>query len=237
MDWLSGERPLILGHRGASGTMPENTLPAFDQALQAGAVGSEFDVRLSADGVPMVIHDDRVERTTDGTGCVAELMAAELQAFDAGGGAFIPSLDDVFHTFGPRMLYNIEIKDDNWRDRGTEAAVADLIESYRLESQVLVSSFYPLTLIRARRHMTRSIRLGFLHGKRRNRPLALLLPVTAVHPHFSLVDERYMDWARRRDYLVNVWTVDNPAEAQRLAALGVHSIISNVPGLIREGLQ
>ena len=151
MDWLAFDRCLIIGHRGASADAPENTLAAFRRAAENGADGIELDVRLSGDGDVVVIHDATVDRTTNGQGSVASMTVAELQALDAGSGEYIPTLDEVFALFGDSFLYNVELKGSGARDRGLEAAVAELITTHNLERQVVVSSFNQFSLRRARR--------------------------------------------------------------------------------------
>ncbi len=238
MDWTSrSDKPLVIGHRGASHDAPENTLAAFGLALEQGAVGVELDVQLSADGWPVVIHDFKVDRTTDGTGVVSQMKLAELQALSAGEGQTISTLDEVFEAFGPRLLYNIEIKEFRWRDSGLEAAVADQVQAHNLESKVLMSSFSPFAVRRCRRYFPRTIPVALIREDTWQQYLYLLADGEADHPHYSMVDEKYMAWASRRGYQVNVWTVDAPEEAHRLARLGVHSLITNQPALIRESLE
>lgn len=236
MDWRTAQTPLIIGHRGASSEAPENTLAAFGLAAEQGADGVELDVRLSADGDIVVIHDATVERTTSGRGRVSDLRTAELQALDAGMEQGIPTLDDVFLAFGPSLLYNVELKDFGLGDGGLAVAVADRVEAYHLENQVVISSFNPLAVRRARKSLSRTTMVAVIWeaGPRWLRHLGVR--AEADHPHFSLVDRDYMAWARANDYRVHVWTVDEPAEAQRLAELGVHGIITNKPALIRETL-
>jgi glycerophosphoryl diester phosphodiesterase len=236
MDWRSAQTPLIIGHRGASAEAPENTLAAFGLAAEQGADGVELDVRLSADGDVVVIHDASVERTTSGRGQVRALSTAELQALDAGMEQGIPTLDDVFLASGPSLLYNVELKDSGLANGGLAIAVADRIEAYHLENHVVVSSFHPLAVRRARSNLSRTTMVAVIWdmGPRWLRHLGA--PAEADHPHFSLVDEDYMAWAREKGYRVHVWTVDEPTEAQRLVSLGVHGIITNKPRLIREAL-
>lgn len=233
MDWFTAEKPLIIGHRGASADAPENTLTAFALALEQGADGVELDVQLSADGWPVVCHDFRVDRMTNGTGLVSQLTVAQLRELDAGEGEGIPTLDEVFELLGPGALYNVELKNWDWRDKGLETAVADRIQSHNLERQVLVSSFNPFALRRARRHLTRSTPLAMIRERGWLQYSYLLASGEADHPHSSFVNESYMAWARRHGYRVHVWTVDDPAEAQRLVQLGVHGLITNKPKLMR----
>ncbi|GAB4151647.1 MAG: glycerophosphodiester phosphodiesterase family protein [Candidatus Promineifilaceae bacterium] len=230
-DWFTLPSPLIIAHRGASADAPENTLAAFALAQEQGADGIELDVMLSADGLPVVIHDDTLDRTTTAQGPVAARTAAELADLH------VPTLDDVFLAFGPSLLYNVELKLYSWRDRGLEAAVADRIAAYHLESRVLVSSFHPACLRRARQHMTRTIPLALLHHTRWLRVAHHLLAMEAVHPDYKLVDAAYMAWAKARGYQVNVWTVDDPTAARRMLDLGVHAIITNRPRFLRQQLK
>jgi glycerophosphoryl diester phosphodiesterase len=231
--WFSSPAPLVIAHRGASSDAPENTITAFALAAEQEADGIELDVRLSADGVPIVIHDETVDRTTNGRGPVSKLTIAQLQSLDAGDGRPIPTLEEVFEIFGPALLYNVELKCGHWPDSNLAAAVAERIEGHQLEERVLVSSFNALAVRQARRTLSprtpvAHLRMsGFASWKHQ------FIKAEADNPLHSLVDEHYMDWAGRRNLRVNVWTVDDPAEAQRLALLGVTSIITNKPAFIR----
>ena len=236
MDWSSAQRPLIIGHRGASAEAPENTLAAFALAQAQGADGIELDVQLSADGWPVVIHDSKLERTTNVQGRVQRLPVAELQALDAGEGQPIPTLDEVFETLGPNFLYNVELKTAAFRDDGLAAAVADRIQAHHLEQQTIVSSFNPWAVRWARRHLTQSTWVAHISYKSGLKYKYLLAPSQAIHPHHRLVDAKYMLWAQKKGWRVHVWTVDDPAMAQQLVTLGVHAIITNKPKLIRESL-
>jgi glycerophosphoryl diester phosphodiesterase len=146
-------------------------------------------------------------------------------------------LDEVFETFVPCLLYNIEIKYFGWQDKGVEAAVADRITAYHLEEHVLVSSFNPLAVRRARRQLPSAVPVALIRGAGLLKYGYWLGDGEADHPHFGLVDEAYMAWAKKRGYRTNVWTVDDPAEAQRLARLGVHGLITNKPDVIRASLN
>jgi glycerophosphoryl diester phosphodiesterase len=236
MEWLATQTPLIIGHRGASADAPENTLAAFGLAAEQGADGIELDVQLSADGWPVVMHDTRLERTTNGAGPLSRLTVAELQELDAGQGQPVPTLDDLFEMLGRQLLYNIEIKVFNWWGQETEAAVADRIQAHHLENYTVVSSFNPFSVRRARRYLTKSTLVALIRSPGWRQYTYWLGHGEADHPHYSLVDERYMGWARRKGYRVHVWTVDDPVEARRLADLGVHAIITNKPKFIRQSL-
>lgn len=228
--WFTASSPLIIGHRGASAAAPENTLAAFRLAQAQGAHGIEFDVQLSADGVPVIIHDESVERTTNGRGRVADLTLAQLQTLDAGQGELIPTLAQLFAQFGSSLLYNLEIKNNDQHDRGAEQAVAACIRQYGVQKQMLISSFNPKALERIYAFLGHEVPLGFLHVGLVDRHLpAWSFPCHADHPHYEAVDEAYMSWAHSQKLLVNVWTLDDPAIARQLVQSGVHSIITNRP--------
>ena len=237
VDWVSGQRPYILGHRGASVDAPENTVAAFVLALDQGADGIELDVQLSQDGVLVIYHDMRLHPETGCDERIADMTLAELKALDMGEGQEIPTLDEVFEALGPAALYNVEIKDWRLWDGGTETAVADRIQSHNLERQCHISSFNPFSVRRAHRHLTRSTSSGILRQPGILRFSYLFTHSEADHPQHSMIDETYMAWARKRGYQVHTWTVDDPAEAQRLAKLGVDGIITNKPALIREAVR
>ena len=235
MSWLTADRPLIIGHRGASADAPENTLAAFALALEQGADGVELDVQLCADGVPVVMHDDTVDRTCDGAGRVSDLTLAELQLLSIAGDHPIPTLDDVFALLGRRALYNVELKALGLSDGGLAAAVARVIAAHNVADRVLISSFSPFTVHAAQRAMPAGVPVALLRERRATRLAHAFLRAAADHPYYGLVDEALMAWARRRGLRVNVWTLDDPAEARRLIRLGVQGIITNRPGEMKKG--
>ena len=180
IECLSGQRPFIIGHSGAIDDAPENTLAAFALAQAQGADGIEFDVQLSADGWPVVIHDSNLERTTNGQGKVQEHTVAQLQELDAGEGQSIPTLDEVFETLGPNFLYNVELKTAALSDNGLAEAVAERIQAHNLERQTVVSSFNPWAVRWARQHLTQSTwvaDLGYTAGLKFK---YLLAPIQAI---------------------------------------------------------
>ena len=137
-------RPLI-GHRGASGSFPENTMLAFKQALLEGADSVEFDVRVTADGVPVVIHDATLDRTTDGQGQVAELPLAAVREFDAGRGERIPTLAQVLEELAPTPVI-VEIKEVE-----AAPAVTAVIHAAGASDRVVVGAFGGRSLVAVRK--------------------------------------------------------------------------------------
>ena len=229
--------PKIIAHRGASGHAPENTLAAFRLAMSHHADGIEFDVMLTKDGQVAVIHDDTVDRTTNGSGLVKDLTLRELKALDAGEGETIPTLQDVLDEFGGRCLLNIELKNYSSPFDALPVVVAKMLKAHDLGESVIISTFNPFNLPRFRRHCP-GVKLGLLtvSGKA-NLWLWRLFRFDALHPHYEDVDQSLVSAVRARQQQVNVWTVDDPDEIRRLAALGVDSIITNHPQATRTALE
>jgi glycerophosphoryl diester phosphodiesterase len=225
-------------------------MAAFARAVELGADGIELDVHLSADGVPVVIHDFTVDATTDGSGPVSSLPLTQLKELDAGSsfdpafaGEPIPTLAEVLETFGHRMFLNVELKTVSLGDNGLERTVVAELERHGLDrdDRTLLSSFNPFSLRRAGR-LAPHVRLGLLYAPNLALPLrrawlAPLAPHQARHPEHTMVDARYVAWARRCGYQVNTWTVDDPGEMRRLVDLGVDGIITNVPDVLGRVLE
>lgn len=227
---------LNLAHRGASKAAPENTLAAFELAVRNGAHGVELDVQLSADNVPVVIHDATVDRTTDGHGHVRRLTLDALKRCDAGrwksprfAGQTIPTLDEALDCLAGHVV-NVELKTTSLLNDGLEERVVESIAHHHAEECVVLSSFNPLSLARVR-SLNARLCTGLLYSLRRPMGLSVALP-TALHPNHKTVDEHTMAWARAHRFPVRAWTVDNPDEMRRLLNLGVEAIITNVPDIL-----
>jgi glycerophosphoryl diester phosphodiesterase len=237
-------RTKVFAHRGAKMVAPENTLPAFEQAIAMGADGIEVDVQCSKDGVLVVMHNTTVNETTNGQGRVAVLTAAELGKLDAGShfnasfaNVGVPTLEEVLAVTEGKITLNIEIKSkDDLGGREVEPLV-EILQAGNLYDQVIVSSFNVITLLKLR-HTDPQVTLGLLYEHQqlpaflRELLLSPLLRPEAFHPQHDLVDDEYMVWAKAIPAAVNTWTVNDPDEARRLAALGVDTIITDVPDLI-----
>lgn len=223
---------LNIAHRGASGRFPENTLIAFGAAIAAGARMCELDVRLSADGALVVIHDETVDRTTDGRGAVGAMTLAELKRLDAGArfgpgfaGERIPTLDEVFALAGDRCALNLEIK-----SAGAEAALCAAIRAHDALESALVSSFDWAALAIVR-HLEPRARLAPLASQWPARLLgaATAMGAAAINPCADLVTEDLCIAAHQRNLSVNAWTVDDAERMRRLIAFGVDGIMTNFP--------
>jgi glycerophosphoryl diester phosphodiesterase len=226
----------IIAHRGASAQAPENTMKAFQLALDYGADGVELDVMLTADNEVVVIHDVTVDRTTNGSGRVAEMTLEEIQELDAGEGEKIPTLLQVLEQFGGKFLINIELKNYSSIFDSLPIEVAKILNSHKHAEKILVSSFNPFNLPRVQRRI-KDVRLGLITQPRQaQRWLWRLFAYDALHPHFSDVDSVLVAALHARQREINVWTVDEPVELKRLVALDIDGIITNDPKGAREVL-
>lgn len=244
-----GGRILNFAHRGARLQAPENTIPAFELAADLGADGIEFDVILSRDSTPVVIHDFHVDQTTNGSGPVKEKTFEELRELDAGShfsgtfaGTPIPELSEVLEAVGQRLLLNIELKSTDASSLLARIVTGE-IKRHSLDERVVISSFNPI-ILRHVRQIAPQMPIGYLYAPGMSFLLSsgiLARPIIgkhqARHPHFSMVDEKYMAWARSHSYRVNVWTVNEAADVHRMRDLGVDMVMSDAPDLVRDILQ
>ena len=240
--------PLIIAHRGDSANAPENTLAAFRLAFENGADGIELDVMLSADQQLVVIHDDTLDRTSNGHGKVGDLPLASLRELDAGSwfgpkfmGEPIPLLDEVLAELGGKFLINVELKNYKTpKDQLPELVVA-LVKKHALIDSVLLSSFNARNLPRAK-SLAPEIRTGLL-----TLPGLLGLPMRGflgrrfgaddLHPYYRDVSQKMVQSRHQSGQKVNVWTVDAPDDLRRMQSYGVDMIICNDPAHVRQILE
>ena len=216
-------RPLIIGHRGASAVAPENTLAAFEAAVAAGADGIEFDVRLSRDGVPVVIHDETLYRTSGVRRRVAEMTVNELNQFD------VPSLAQVFELFESNdLILYLEMK---------EVDVAEeccrLIEQYRLKDRVIFECFEHSAL-KTVKSIDPTFKIAPLFQPPASFILKRALAVEAdeIALHHRLTNKRLVAKARDAGLKVVTWTVDDPAWIERAREFDVRALITNDPAAL-----
>ncbi len=235
----SRQKPLIIAHRGASSLAPENTMAAFDRAVETGADGIEFDVQLSKDGVPVVIHDETLERTTSGSGAVKDLSLAELKSLDAGSwfapgfsGEKILSLEELLIRYKESsFLFNIELKNNHTAYPGLEDKVLECVGKYRLVGRTLISSFNHDSLVTCRR-LNPAVRTGLLYLEEIKEPwhYARSLGCYSVHPLFIyLLDQATLEGFKANHIPLYPWTVNDPEQMQNLSAAGVEALITDFP--------
>ena len=218
---------LKIAHRGYSSRYPENTILAFEKAVSAGADMIELDVQLSRDGRLVVIHDARIDRTSDGTGAVTELSLADLKRHNynnrmAGFGFVeIPTLAEVIAWASDRVILNIEIKKSRTGEEGIERKLADLLQETRFTNRVIVSSFDHHALSEMKR-IAVSVRTGMLYDSIRTRFTDEVreLGVHSVHPGTDAVEEEQLRWAKSRGIRVYPWVVENRETLNAYCASG-----------------
>jgi glycerophosphoryl diester phosphodiesterase len=237
----------VAGHRGASGHAPENTLVAFRKAKELGATWIEFDVQLSADGIPIILHDDTLARTTNLGQQLrpTALTLSQLKDLDAGSwfsaefaGEKIPTLEEVFAEFGEKLGLNIEIKSTPGfeGDNGIEQKIADLVRQYKLEDSALISSFDAGRLASLNRYDP-GLRLAFIYEGRPDLYPADFDPIVtaksfnsvALHPPFRIVDQSLVERTHANGLNLNAWTVNEIPDMERMVALGLDTITTNYP--------
>lgn len=236
---------LVIGHAGAAGEAPANTLAAVRACLDAGAEGMEIDVQLCADGVPVLMHDETVDRTTNLTGRVRDLPLAALQSADAGQGEPVPTLEQVLDLVDGRLTVMCELKstpgDPEQDARAVEAAVA-VIRRRGAESWTAIHSFSPEMVARARDiepRISAAIISPPVAGDGVERLLGGLLKRNgqAISVEHHAVTRDLVARARRRQVTVWCWTADRPADWERVVDAGVDGIITNVPHQLRAWLE
>ncbi len=243
-------KPHVIAHRGDSAHRPENTLASFASALEVGAEVVEFDVQLSAEGEPVVIHDPTVDRTTDGHGRVADMSLPQLRRLSAGyperfgatwAGERVSTLPEVLAFLKGRARALIEIKRDSVSDDalgGVEARTLAAVRKAGLLAEVAVLSFDPRVLARCR-ELEPGVPCGLLYL--RDEPAAavaraLELGARLLLPEKGALSLELRDRARAAGLKLAAWVVDDPAELADLAPFELYGVASNRPGVLLEAL-
>lgn len=238
-----------IAHRGFSGKYPENTILAFQKALEAGVDGIEFDVHLTRDGKLVIVHDETVDRTSDGAGWVGEMTLKELRALDfsAGfkgkyGAQRIPLLEEYFELIrGQRLLTNIELKTGVVWYEGIEEKVLDVIERYGRTRDVIISSFNHFSAVRFKK-LAPEIKCGFLEESRIIGPAGYTAAhgVECYHPFYADMTPDVVAELREKGIEINVWTVNEKQDMLDMLQKGVDGVITNFPdrfGQVREEFE
>jgi glycerophosphoryl diester phosphodiesterase len=240
-------RTRVIAHRGFSGAAPENTLAAVRAAIEFGADMVEIDVTLSADGYVVVLHDETLDRTTDGSGDVSRYSLAELRQLDAGtwfdseyAGERIPTLDEVLELVDDRILLNVEIKSEAVV-RGVVGKVASALRAFGMTDRVVVSSFSP-TALEEMRELAPEIRTAVLFNSTLHRGRDAVEIVNGLGASvFNIKRQRLTKKMRRRcqehDIPVGIYTVNQPRRMRRLVKKGVNAIFTDRPDLLLEVLD
>ena len=224
---MQTQRTLIAGHRGARGLAPENTIEAFEKAIELGADMVEFDVRRTADGTLVIHHDEDISGTLlQDLSCKQLLELKDVR---------VPTLEEVLRLCAGRIAVDIELK-----ETGCEEAVLKLVSEHANTDEVIITSFIDSVVARIK-EIDSSVRTGLLVGPNLPNPLCAILfgpfplrrcakvGADVVVPHFSLLRFGFLQRARKRGYPVYVWTVNDEAKMERLIKAGVAAIITDFP--------
>ncbi len=235
----------VIAHRGASSRAPQNTLAAFEKAIELGADMVELDVHLSKDGRIVVMHDSTVDSTTDGSGKISEMTLEEIKNLDAGShfdeefsGERVPTLEEVLELTEDEIGLNIELKTRSEENEGLEEKVLNLLDKYDTTETVMISTF-SFDSAKKVNDINANIPVGLLyltlpltawHAKRihKKRPWA-----DAAHPWHWTIGERHVRKIHELGVDVNVWTVDSERNIKKMIDHGVDGIITNKPELVK----
>ncbi len=250
--FLASDRVLVVAHRGGRGQWPENTLYAFSKAAELGVDVLETDVHSTADGVLVLMHDDTVDRTTNGSGPIHGFTLGELRALDAGyrwseddgttypyrgQGIVVPTLQELFEAF-PNWLISVEIKQ---KDPPIVTDVCRMITDYGLQQGVLVGSFDNdvvkdfrqqcpgIATTATRPEVTRFLILSTLHLDASSHLTADVFFIPEKEGALTVVSPRFLSAAENKGVAVYVWTVNEEADMRRLMGMGVDGLTTDYP--------
>jgi glycerophosphoryl diester phosphodiesterase len=256
-EFFTGRHPRVMAHRGASGEAPENTIPAFDKAVEQDADILEMDVHMTSDGHVVVCHDLTVDRTTNGTGAIAAMTLAELQQLDAGyrftsdgatfpfrgAGVRIPTLEEVLDRY-PNVPVNIDIKANGaevvertcqiLRARKRFEQKTVLLASFSHAAMKVIRRVAPdaLTSLSVKETRQFMLRCWLLLPRFRSSGRAFQVPVWKVL--LPIVTRRFVKLAHRFGVEVHTWTIDNEKQMRRLLDIGVDGLFTNFPARARK---
>ncbi len=234
---MKNNKTLILAHRGFSKKAPENTRASFRKAVEVGADGVEFDVQLSSDGIPVVIHDETLERTTTGKGWVKDTSHEKLSKLDAGTHfdpcykeEGVPTLREVLEIVENMRVINIEFKNSRVRYEGLEERALALVKKFNLLDQVIFSSFnhYSMKIIK---NLESNARTGILYYAKLYQPweYAANLGIKNLHAHYFSIDSQMVEKCRENGININVYGADKNYEIEKMIKMGLNIIITSSP--------
>jgi len=256
------QRPLVIAHQGGDGIRPGDTMVAFEHAVQIGADVLEMDAHMTGDGKIVLMHDERVDRTTDGTGLIEDMTLEELRQLDAayqwstddaktfpyrGQGIQVPTLEELFQKF-PDIRYVIEIK---LTQNPIDKPLCDLIGKYNMQNRVMIASFHDEAMQRfretcpevatsaSRGEVTKFVLLGkiLLSGLIAPRYESIQPPYDPEESmNIPIMTKRFIREAHAKNIAVEPWTVDDPELMRQYIDWGVDGIITDRPDLMLEAL-
>lgn len=235
----TGNGPRVLGHRGARGHAPENTLKGFRLGVALGADWVECDVHLTRDGQVVVIHDDTVDRTTTGSGAVRDLTLAQIRQLDAGDGERVPTLEALLDWAKPLAPLGvaIEIKSENSAASSLAAAVVRVVNAHAMVERVMVISF-DTAAIREVKALAPEIRTGWLFADPQAQVIqaAQQLGASAIWPQLRLVTRDLVDRCHQQGVAVWTWLANSSEDIEQALSAGVDGMGSDFPERVRTAI-
>ncbi|MBI9048204.1 MAG: hypothetical protein JEZ00_02195 [Anaerolineaceae bacterium] len=234
--------PCIFAHRGASADAPENTLPAFELAVQQGAHAIELDAKLSKDGKIVVIHDRTLMRTTNGNGHVHKIDFAALRTLDAGSwfsskyeNVRIPLLEEVLETIGRKIIVNIEVTNYRSPWDSLPEKIAELVKRMKMTQHVMFSSFLPKNLRKLNSYLPGTpialLTEPHIYGITQWTGIARRTSPEIQHPYLTDVNQDVIEKAHERGIRLHTWTVNKEKDMKRLYQWGVDGIFTDHPAM------
>lgn len=230
-------------HRGFCSKYPENTLLAFEKAIAEGVDGIENDVQLTKDGEIIIMHDESVDRTTDGKGWVKDLTLAEIKELDAGGkfdsqyaGLRVPTLREYLELVKDQpIITNIEMKTGVFEYREMEQKLVDMLREYKVEDRILITSFNHFTIMRMKK-LAPDLKYGFLAYDWRldAGEYTQKNGIPCYHPDYHNLTWEVVEDLKTHGIEVNPYTVDDPDDIRDMIAKGVHAVITDCPDVVNE---
>lgn len=232
-------KSLNIAHRGASGYYPENTMLSFEKAIELGCDGLETDVQLTKDNVPVICHDEELDRTTDGSGLLCNYTYSELQKLDAGvkfgdnfKGNRIPTLMEFLEFAKEKNIYiNLELKNGVVNYDGMEKMVLNMLYKYGVMENCILSSFNHYSMVSCKA-LDKNCKTGLLYmcGLYNPEQYAKNVNADALHPlYYSVLHKEIVDGIRKTNLKINTYTVNNVEHMKTLINLGIDGIITNYP--------
>ncbi len=236
--FLEWDGPIPFAHRGGASDAPENTMPAFEYAVGLGYRYVETDVQVTADGVLVAFHDDDLHRTTGQAGRISQLTWDEVRRARVSGEAPIPLLEDLLGAW-PDLRVNIDCKSD-----AAVRALVSVLRRHRAMHRVCVGAFSDARIARLRAELGPELctalgprNVAMLRFGRPRRVPALTAQVPVQRGRLTVTDQRFVERAHALGVHVHVWTIDEPAEMERLLDLGVDGLMTDRPAVLREVLE
>lgn len=233
-------------HRGASGCYPENTMLSFKKAIEMGCTGIETDVQMTRDGSLILMHDERVDRTTNGTGFVKDYTFEEIRKLDAGGffskefiGEKVPAIEELIELVKDKdIIINFEIKSGIIIYDKIEEKLIDTIYKYGIEKKVILSSFNHYSMVMCKR-LSKEIKTGLLYMEGIYRPerYCRFVGADALHPYFYTLRKEIIDEIKREKVMINTFTVNEEKYMKYLLKEKVDGIITNYPDKLKKLME